>query len=45
MSRIWRHFHPGEPLTAVKFSFKEFVRFMVNGTKEFAADPYVLHHR
>jgi len=28
-----------------KFSFPEFVRFLVNGTKEFADDDYVLRHR
>ena len=28
-----------------KFSFPEFVRFLVNGTEEFADDPYVLTHQ
>jgi hypothetical protein len=28
-----------------KFSFPEFVRFLMNGTEEFADDPYVLTHQ
>ena len=28
-----------------KFSFPEFVRFLVNGSDEFANDPYVLTHK
>ena len=28
-----------------QFSFQEFVRFLVNGTREFAEDSYVLKHK
>ncbi len=46
MSRIWRRYHDDADLTGgIKFSFPEFVRFLVNGSKEFADDPYILNHR
>ena len=28
-----------------QFSFQEFIRFLVNGTREFAEDSYVLKHK
>ena len=48
VSRIWYKYHPQanqDPEKMFKFSFPEFVRFLVNGTKEFADDDYVLRHR
>ena len=41
--RIWRRFHPGQPAppSGPTFSFPEFVRLVVNGTREFADDPYM----
>ena len=48
LSRIWYKYHPEadqDPEKMFKFSFPEFVRFLVNGTKEFADDDYVLRHR
>ena len=48
ISRIWYKYHPGLPQDKdkmFKFSFPEFVRFLVNGTHEFADDPYVLTHQ
>ena len=49
ISRIWYKYHPPEPhqekQNMFKFSFPEFVRFLVNGTEEFADDPYVLAHQ
>ena len=48
ISRIWYKFHPEKdqnPDNMFKFSFSEFVRFLVNGTAEFADDPYVLDHQ
>ena len=36
---LWKRFHPGEDLTdpssQLRFTFPEFVRFLVNGTREF----------
>ena len=31
--------------SSLRFSFSEFVRFLVNGSTEFSDDTYVLHHR
>ena len=48
ISRIWYKYHPEtnqDPQKMFKFSFPEFVRFLVNGTEEFADDDYVLRHR
>ena len=48
LCRIWYKYHPEadqDPEKMFKFSFPEFVRFLVNGTKEFADDDYVLRHR
>ena len=48
MARIWYKYHPEkqqDKQKMFKFSFQEFVRFIVNGTKEFADDPYVLKHK
>ena len=41
-------YHPGlgqNRDNMFKFSFPEFVRFLMNGTEEFADDPYVLTHQ
>ena len=47
MAAIWRKFHPGEELNdpekQLKFTFPEFVRFLVNGSLEFG--PEVTTHR
>ena len=48
ISRIWYKFHPDQGQdkhNMFKFSFPEFVRFIVNGSQEFADDPYVLTHQ
>lgn len=48
ISRIWFKYHPEKNQNKekmFKFTFQEFVRFLVNGTKEFADDPYVLKHK
>ena len=48
ISRIWYKYHPEteqDPDKMFKFSFPEFVRFLVNGTEEFADDDYVLKHK
>ena len=49
ISRIWYKYHPPgleqDKENMFKFSFPEFVRFLVNGTHEFADDPYVLTHQ
>ena len=47
IQKIWQKFHPGDKLTdpqaQLKFTFSEFVRFLVNGTHEFGKD--VLEHK
>ena len=47
IARIWKKYHPGQKLTKdnLKFSFAQFVRFIVNGTQDFAGDPYILKHK
>jgi len=48
IARIWYKFHPEQhqdPEKMFKFTFQEFVRLLVNGTKEFEDDPYVLSHK
>ena len=47
IQKIWQKFHPGDKLTdpqaQLKFTFGEFVRFLVNGSREFGQD--VLEHK
>ena len=50
IARIWYKYHPetrdGQTKDEMfKFTFREFVRFLVNGTREFADDPYILQHK
>ena len=48
ISRIWFKYHPEKNQNKekmFKFTFQEFVRFLVNGTQEFADDSYVLKHK
>ena len=48
ISRIWYKYHPEtnqDPGKMFKFTFPEFVRFLVNGSSEFADDSYVLKHK
>ena len=44
--RIWRKFHPaGSNSTQAsnfQFTFPEFVRLVVNGSREFADDNYIM---
>lgn len=51
IGHIWDKFHPEKETDnnnnikdKYKFSMNEFVRFLVNSTKEFAEDQYVLQH-
>lgn len=45
--KIWQRFNPGrklvDPKAQLKFSFSQFVRFVVNGSKEFDED--VINHK
>ena len=47
IQKIWQKFNPGQklvdPKSQLKFTFSEFVRFLVNGTLEFDQD--VLNHK
>ena len=47
IQKIWQKFNPGQklvdPKSQLKFTFAEFVRFLVNGTLEFDQD--VLNHK
>ena len=47
IKKIWQKFHPGDKLTdpkeQLKFTFSQFVRFLVNGSREFDQD--VLSHK
>lgn len=47
IKKIWQTFHPGDkltdPKTQLKFTFSQFVRFLVNGSREFGQD--VLGHK
>ena len=50
IARIWYKYHPetrDKPTKEgmFKFTFREFVRFLVNGTREFGDDPYILSHQ
>ena len=48
IARIWHKYHPEknqDPANMFKFSFQEFVRFLVNGTEEFRDDQYVLNNK
>ena len=51
IARIWYKYHPETrdnkttDAGMFRFTFREFVRFLVNGTREFADDPYVLSHQ
>ena len=47
MARLWRKYHPRgtketEQGERLHFSFPDFVRLVVNGSREFADDQYVL---
>ena len=48
MVKIWRKFHPEATRVSrdqLRFTFQEFVRFIVNGSEEFASDEYVRGHQ
>lgn len=48
ISRIWYKYHPEinqDPEKMFKFSFPEFVRFLVNGSREFMDDSYVMKNK
>lgn len=50
LSKIWQKFHPEQNFTLsqqrhLRFTFPEFVRFIVNGSIEFAKDKYVINHK
>ena len=47
IQKIWQKFNPGiklvDPKSQLKFTFSQFVRFIINGTLEF--EPEVLNHK
>ena len=47
IQKIWQKFNPGiklvDPKSQLKFTFSQFVRFIINGTVEF--EPEVLNHK
>jgi hypothetical protein len=45
---VWRGLHPGlalPPGGRLTFTFPEFIRLVVNGSREFSGDEYVARHR
>lgn len=47
IQKIWQKFNPGiklvDPKSQLKFTFSQFVRFIINGTVEF--EPEILNHK